>query len=133
MIGNSFGEDGISLIKASLEAKGLIDALESLSEDEGLEDEDSDREEDKDSDDEEDKDSDDKEGKDSEEKEEIEKENIEEDYKEEGKMTKDEEDKENDTSEVNTDRATKEETPSKQDLKTVSFFGRKLSVSVSVW
>ena len=37
VIGNIFGEDGIELLRESLEAKGLIDALGSLSDDEGLE------------------------------------------------------------------------------------------------
>ncbi len=37
IIGNIFGEDGIELLRESLEAKGIIDALGSLSDDEGLE------------------------------------------------------------------------------------------------
>ena len=37
LVGNIFGEDGIELLRESLEAKGLIDALGSLSDDEGLE------------------------------------------------------------------------------------------------
>ena len=37
VIGNAFGEDGIELLRESLEAKGLADALGSLSDDEGLE------------------------------------------------------------------------------------------------
>jgi hypothetical protein len=37
VIGNIFGEDGIELLRESLEAKGIIDALGSLSDDEGLE------------------------------------------------------------------------------------------------
>ena len=35
-IGNNFGRDGIELLKESLEAKELLDALQSLSDDEGL-------------------------------------------------------------------------------------------------
>ena len=37
LVGNIFGEDGIELLRESLEAKGLIDALGSLSDDEGVE------------------------------------------------------------------------------------------------
>ena len=37
--GNSFGENGIELLRGSLEAKGLTDALGTLSDDEGSEDE----------------------------------------------------------------------------------------------
>lgn len=40
--GNCFGEEGIELLRGSLEAKGLADALASLSDDEGLEDDDED-------------------------------------------------------------------------------------------
>ena len=34
-----FGEDGVELLRESLEAKGLVDALGSLSDDEGVSDE----------------------------------------------------------------------------------------------
>ena len=37
LVGNAFGEDGIELLRESLEAKGLVDALGSLSDDEGVE------------------------------------------------------------------------------------------------
>ena len=37
MIGNCLGENGIELLRESLEAKGRLDALGSLSEDEGVE------------------------------------------------------------------------------------------------
>ena len=45
LVGNIFGEDGIELLRESLEAKGLIDALGSLSDDEGLESEEEEEEE----------------------------------------------------------------------------------------
>ena len=35
--GNAFGEEGVELLRESLEAKGLLDMLGSLSDDEGLE------------------------------------------------------------------------------------------------
>ena len=38
LLGNTFGEDGIELLRESLEAKGLIDALGSFSDDEGVSD-----------------------------------------------------------------------------------------------
>ena len=37
LIGNALGEDGIELLRESLDAKGLADALGSLSDDEGVE------------------------------------------------------------------------------------------------
>lgn len=39
-LGNDFGADGIETLKSSLEAKGLLEALGSLSDDEGLEEDD---------------------------------------------------------------------------------------------
>ncbi len=35
-LGNHFGEEGIELLRESIEAKGLVDALGSLSDDEGI-------------------------------------------------------------------------------------------------
>ena len=36
-LGNDFGEEGIDLLRESLEAKGCLDVLGSLSDDEGIE------------------------------------------------------------------------------------------------
>ena len=44
-IGNVFGEEGIELLRESLEAKGLVDLLGSLSDDEGGESEEEEEEE----------------------------------------------------------------------------------------
>ena len=44
-VGNTFGEEGIELLRESLEAKGLVDFLGSLSDDEGLESEEEEEEE----------------------------------------------------------------------------------------
>lgn len=50
MVGNCLGEYGIELLMESLEAKGRLDALGSLSEDEGAESEDEEGEEGEDAD-----------------------------------------------------------------------------------